>query len=1821
MRDIDVDDAAPAETSDGGADPIQSIFTGDLPIHEALRQLRLRLLDLSNRNRLISFKHTPGKSLRLVHTDFDKAFDRLFEKQDKLTLSPVPEPSQNDYVRQGSRDVRPDVRDHALSRRINPEFDLTAADGRFKVPSGSEGFALFFPDDLGKHCRKLEREAKLSLQETGANMLFLVFGFLEYVDAKDSSKLLQAPLVAVPVLMERVEQAKFTTFRLVWTGEEITNNLSLVEKLRLDHALHLPEFDGEEEDALTRYLDRVEQTIAELPRWRVRRMMTLTLLSFTNMLMVRDLEPDRWPPGASLIDHPIVKQIFHGQESEGVSAGEHPIDDNPKADLPLIFDADSSQHSALIDVLDGQNRVIIGPPGTGKSQTITNLIAAALQRHKKVLFVAEKLAALEVVKTRLTQAQLDPFVLELHSNKVDKAQVLGNLAKRMGMKKPWPTDVQERSNLLDQKRKHLKAYAELLNTVVGNDLELTLHQAMWRAERHRLKAAHSASAVLEVDVVNARRLTRLQLETMAEQLRHLASHHEMVGGYDATHPFWGSFPRGMGPEDDVQIRRVLSTYQRHFQAFDEATQGVAKVLASDGVELPRDRARELAELLSNITPASAEEVDYTILPRLFPIQDPDGKISSRVLVDFEGRLKAYHRLQDKIRNTLFKGEVGAPEIGHHAVSLLAEPLAWGLGSLTQESAAQYARAFNQLAAEGRTAMGAFVEAAGLLQQEFTGAPEQIDALLAIARVCAACDPIALNRRHDRLKTVDAVPQLSRLRAEQQALESLRTSLADVLYLDVVVADTVLFGAIQTLREGPTWYRIFQSRWRVAISLHRGLAKDKIKKPPAVRLAELEQLRNHRSRAVEWENDPVFATLAGPHFLGPKTELDELIRAAQWIRQACDDLEQAAVTEAHFDPVAADRLLVGKLARLATRMEADHLKLRQLDRALDRLFPATNNSRPLLREVTQWPQRCDLLDRMSRSLVKVADFMREHVLAHQTLEGANSCLSQCIDLPRIREQLLEHREAQALLEHRFLGERTQLDPVLGALHLGRSIRNAKLPGDVERALISERCAVHHKALWEHTRAIHQGWIHAEAFAEEMRAFGRFEPRSWADYQDTSVREYSQQLARRTLVALDNLTSLLPWSQYVKARANVVEEGLEPFVLALEAKKISPEHLESAYRYRVFASIVKGVFNSVPSLKAFSGEHHSTVRREYVKLDVEIIKGRGEDIARTSMSLAMPPLGENGIKVGDKTQMRLLEYLITKQRPRMSLRDIMRRAGEAIQQIKPCFMMGPQAVAQYLSPGGLKFDIVVMDEASQLRPEQAIGAVARGGQLVVVGDPKQLPPTAFFTNLAAADAESDGDALAQMATSDAESILDVCISHFQPVRTLRWHYRSRHESLIAFSNQEFYNSDLVVFPSPYPKGRALGLSYHYVAGAEYENQMNLLEARRIVDAAVDHILTRPEDSLGLVTLNIKQRDLVAELLEARLKDLPPAQEWLAQWEVRGNGLFVKNLENVQGDERDCILISTTFGRAKGTSVVRQNFGPISRSGGWRRLNVLFTRARKSVKVFSSMKPEEIVSDARTPEGTRALRNYLEFAQSGILRKEKETELPPDSDFEIAVMDVLRQRGYEVTPQLGVAGFRIDIAVKHPLCLSGYLAAIECDGASYHSGVSVRDRDRIRQEILESLGWKGRIWRIWSTDWFRSPIAETEKLIRFLDYLKSQPLTAEYLLPVVEPEPEEVPVPVAPAAAAQEAADTLVLDHDEDELEIQVGDQVSYVAKDKPDEVITMRLTSNQTNLALGLIGANTPLGTAFLDAVPGDEVVLRIPGQLGKAYVVKEVRRGA
>ncbi|MDQ8027328.1 MAG: DUF3320 domain-containing protein [Brevundimonas sp.] len=550
-------------------------------------------------------------------------------------------------------------------------------------------------------------------------------------------------------------------------------------------------------------------------------------------------------------------------------------------------------------------------------------------------------------------------------------------------------------------------------------------------------------------------------------------------------------------------------------------------------------------------------------------------------------------------------------------------------------------------------------------------------------------------------------------------------------------------------------------------------------------------------------------------------------------------------------------------------------------------------------------------------------------------------------------------------------------------------------------------------------------------------------------------------------------------------------------SVTASQVQPMLLLAAYE-----AMWTELRSNDPGIENIQGDELDRAVARFRRADVDRIRVASDEVARAHID--RHPTGSSGA-VGvllDETR---------KSRNLKPVRKLMIEAGEAIQRFKPVFMMSPLSVAQYLKPGLIEFDLLVIDEASQVRPEDALGAIARCKQLVVVGDDKQLPPTNFFNRMVNDDGPDEDDELEEgegrrAAVKDVESILNLC-SRF-PQRMLRWHYRSEHPSLIATSNRNFYHGDLMLPPSVVAKANdgKTGLLFHQTAEGHYERgrtARNEREAEDVAHAVLQHSRECPELTLGIGTFSVAQRDCIRDRLDDLARKHPELDDFM-KGKAGREPVFVKNLENIQGDERDVIYISVGYGR-DANGKLTQNFGPVGRDGGERRLNVLITRSRKRCEVFSSLVAEDIKFDGIGKPGVRALKEFLKLAKDGYAAYAEDTERGFDSDFEEAVAFAVRDLSYDCRPQVGMAGFFIDLAVLDPRDPDRYLLGIECDGAAYHSSQYARDRDRLRQAILEKRGWK--IHRIWSTDWFYRRDREIEKLRASIEAaISGRPLTED-------------------------------------------------------------------------------------------------------------------
>jgi hypothetical protein len=567
----------------------------------------------------------------------------------------------------------------------------------------------------------------------------------------------------------------------------------------------------------------------------------------------------------------------------------------------------------------------------------------------------------------------------------------------------------------------------------------------------------------------------------------------------------------------------------------------------------------------------------------------------------------------------------------------------------------------------------------------------------------------------------------------------------------------------------------------------------------------------------------------------------------------------------------------------------------------------------------------------------------------------------------------------------------------------------------------------------------------------------------------------------------------WALAQRLHASLCADGFELLVNRLRCGALTADAACAELSYARAEALWERARAMSPVLRSLSEEKRHALVQNFSALE----RARLQDNVTSIRAghLQQLPLGAQG-------EMKILRGEMGKKRGHMALRRLFAQAGHAVQRIKPVLLMSPISVAQFLPPGTLTFDLLVIDEASQVRPEDALGAIARAGQIVVVGDQKQLPPTSFFDRVLADDAPDEGideegaGLLGSAATAGSmESILSLCEARGLTARMLQWHYRSRDPSLIAVSNSEFYDDALILPPSPLQKNPAYGLCFTRVDGV-YDRggkRDNRIEGEALVARVAEHARVDPQLSLGIVTFSTAQRNLITELLEFARRSDPVLNDFLR--EGQAEDLFVKNIENVQGDERDVILISVGYGPAvPGGRLSSMTFGPVNADGGERRLNVLFTRARVRCEIFASFDPGDIDPGRATGDGTRIFKRFLEFARDGRMTQSAASAGEADSPFEDDVARVVRGMGYLADPQVGSSGFRIDMGIRDPAKPDTYILAVECDGATYHSALWARERDRLRQDVLENLGW--HFHRIWSTDWFYNRGAEIARLKRALE-----------------------------------------------------------------------------------------------------------------------------
>ncbi|MFB9324397.1 DUF3320 domain-containing protein [Paenibacillus aurantiacus] len=601
----------------------------------------------------------------------------------------------------------------------------------------------------------------------------------------------------------------------------------------------------------------------------------------------------------------------------------------------------------------------------------------------------------------------------------------------------------------------------------------------------------------------------------------------------------------------------------------------------------------------------------------------------------------------------------------------------------------------------------------------------------------------------------------------------------------------------------------------------------------------------------------------------------------------------------------------------------------------------------------------------------------------------------------------------------------------------------------------------------------------AAAEE--AIGRLLQADWSALTTAAANEhwyrFMQGKAQQWSSHLDQLRD---WSAWRRIREQAMEAGLQPLIASYEEGRITTGEIEGAFDRGLYRACANFIIARNEQLGAFSGQLFEEAIKRFKEADQRFAELTRQEIA-SRLSARVPQITK---EAAQSSEAGILQRAIRSGGRSMSIRKLFEGIPNLLSRLTPCMLMSPISVAQYLDPKHAKFDLVIFDEASQVPTAQAVGALARGAQAVIVGDPKQLPPTSFFSK-SSGDAEDEEEVL-----QDMESILEDCLSLGMPQRHLTWHYRSRHESLIAFSNAHYYDNKLMTFPSP--DEPVSSVTWFPIEGFydRGRTKQNRAEGEAVI-AEIARRLKHPEkrQSLGVVTFSSIQQTLIEDMLDAAFAREPELERLAAELP---EPIFIKNLENVQGDERDVILFSVGYG-PDASGKVNLNFGPLNREGGWRRLNVAVSRAREEMLVFSTLRAHHLQASRISAQGVLGLRSFLEYAEKGkhaLPAGELAKQIPLVSHVHRAVADKLRQRGYETDLYVGTSGYRIDIGVRHPEQSGQYALGLLMDGPMYRNADTARDRDILREQVLRQLGWK--LYRLWTPDWWENADKVVEGIV---------------------------------------------------------------------------------------------------------------------------------
>lgn len=1602
------------------------------------------LIDLSRRNHALFHRPTKRSSLDLRAPDPLTLHRRLTEGSPLGFFIPPFSEVEDDAAADTTSQKAP---------RWTIERSLELAGPDEVVTDRTEG------QDLQRTLTNLMRTSNQDWLDRAVRTLYVSFGQLGWTEDLDGRELVSSPLVYLPVTLKRGSTRQ--PFLLERTDDDPVLNPSLVMKLSESFGIDLmPLADRVADlDTMDEVIEEIEELVDDLG-WAVEHAAALKRATFHKESMYRDLMENI----DIIAAHPIVRSlagVTDGSQEDPASGVAHESELDrvaPPEQAHVVLDADASQRRAVLAAAQGVSFVMDGPPGTGKSQTIVNMIAELIAAGRSVLFVSEKAAALEVVAKRLADVGLSDFLLELHSHKANRREVVQELDRslRLHPQAVGGMNAAQRARL-ERRRTELNDYAEAVNieraplsrsvvwaagrvAALMDAPELTLPDTdLLALDLATLEACLDDAQILAAswdriqseeflwrDVENPQRPSaesaRRVLDAVSAKLRELRRSSSEVGQ-------WVGLPV-IGTQEDVDAAIAWS------KLFATRPDGVSALL------LDMDDAAR-ADIRSNIgdirvaakTVEDAEEKLESRYPgrwRDAPLPSPADvaraaeflgagiprfgstrAVTTRMLDDGAALtseiLLSIGRLRDDVKHVAQLCGADAATLTHEQAARLAE-VASRAGSehrpdpewLRAKTSFAADEALTDLQRRQETSKAAWKRVSGILR------PEAID-----------LDVKEAVRIHRNTKG-----RLARLGSEARSArkvlgEALRQDLRDVTDAQLSLAVRA-WNAARDLRGAEQRHQPLVDRFQF----------NGVTDIPAAR--EALGLAMDIRRAGGDRFDPDVAAL---QFCGSRPEDPDLVTRAG---DLFERLERLASDLERLEGLGVD------IAR--------NVNLLDLERRLTAALEALTALRPLLGPALE----------VRSSGASLADLEQDRKLADDAREAAEALL---VRVGQVREQLslrdLDQADgsvalaALADLETAILwaDAARKLDVVTMDADLAVLIADSPLDGTEAEAIERERAEF-------------------AAACDDLRAFLGESASTKIEAALSGPFDEVEHVIASLRASADQLPE---WWDHVDSRATLVDSGFQPLLDEAARGGIASTQIPAAVERALLSGWLEQVLGSDPRLSNLGAKKRQNQVEEFQRMDQELLADSAYRVIEACAG-RLPRGGFGGAG--------LIRREANKKSRHLPVRTLLERTGPVVTRLKPCLMMSPLSVSQYI-PSDWRFDVVVFDEASQIPPQDAINCIYRGDQLVIAGDDRQLPPTSFFELAGNDDFENDDD----IVLDDFESVLGLAkASDALADLGLRWHYRSRHEDLITFSNHRFYEGELVTYPGATTTGSALGVVHHLVSDGVYHRggrKDNPREAHRVAEIVADHVRNSPHLSIGVVALSSAQAEAIEDAVDRIRREDPKLDK--AFRSDRLDGFFVKNLENVQGDDRDIIILSIGYG-PDSTGRMTMNFGPMNQQGGWRRLNVAVTRARNRMDVVSSFPSDQLrVTGSGTSLAT--LKAYLEYAERGpqVLNALPAGSLgDAESPLEEEVLRTIRSWGYDAVPQVGSASYRIDIGIRDPNDPDRYILGVECDGAAYHSSKVARDRDRLRQQVLEGLGWQ--LHRVWGPAWFRNrPAAE--------------------------------------------------------------------------------------------------------------------------------------